>query len=244
MAKKPTNGTTTQSTDILPWEDPGANAVATEADNQMVAEMLAGFKNLEGIRSAGGLPFLGLDKGGNWKYGQDATEPEPGAYWAVDTKTAQHGWIAWVDGKVAGERMVSIGEERHARTSLDAGLPWQDQVGVELVCVSGEDKGTKVLFKHSSVGGVKAFMSWKDAAKRAIPNDPAKPIAIVQLETTSYTNKYGKITNPVLKICGWASQAILQGQATPDDVKPAAQRAPRPEPEVAAAGNRRRRVGG
>jgi hypothetical protein len=250
MVKK---NSTTPSTDILPWEDPGTD-LTTESDNALVNEILGGFRNLDQIQISSGLPYLGLDKVGDWKYGAEAIEPEPGAYWAMDLSTARWGWVAWVDGKPAGEQMVSIANERPMRSALDAALPWVDQVSIEMLCVSGDDKGLRVLYKTSSLGGVKCFMAYKDACKRQIPNAPSKPIAVVQLDTTSYQHsKYGKIANPVFKIAGWASMAILKpdsdggvpavNKPTPQGGNDAAAAAAAAASPAAAESGRRRRVG-
>lgn len=235
MVKK----TAAPATDLAPWVDPGA--LTTEHDNALVADVMGGLKNLDTIQVASGLPYLGLDKSGSWKFGQDASEVQDGSYWAMDLPTAQWGFIAWVDGKPAGEVMVSIGQQRPMRGELDAGLPWGDQVAIEMVCVSGDDIGTRVVFKTSSVGGVKAFMAYKDAVKRAVPADPSKPIAVVQLETTKYQHsKYGQITNPTLKICGWSSMGILKAANSDQAERPAEE----PVAPVAKPGasDRRRRV--
>jgi len=248
MAKKITSTAGTPATngrEILPWEDVSTD-LSTEQDNRLVEEVLGGFRNLDSIQIASGLPYLGLDKAGSWKYGQDAVEPEHGSYWAMDLPTARWGHIAWVDGKPAGEFMTSISESRKTHAELDAGLPWQDQVSIEMLCVSGEEKGTRVLFKTSSVGGVKAFMAYKDACKREIPRDPSKPIAVVQLETTTYHHaKYGKISNPVFKVCGWATMGILrvdEGDSGPDGAPKAAPAEATVE-QPAGVSARRRRVG-
>jgi hypothetical protein len=232
------------ATELMPWTDPGG-ALSTESDNALAAEMLGAFRNLDTIQVASGLPFLGLDKGGDWKYGLDAIEPQEGSYWAMDLATAKWGFVAWVDGKPAGETMVSIAEHRANRAELDAGLPWSDQVSIEMVCVSGDDIGTRVIYKTSSLGGVKCFMAYKDACKRTIPNEPGKPIAVVQLDKSSYMHsKYGRITNPVFRICGWASSGILKpepnGGSAASAPEPAAAAAAPPPP---VSGRRRRAAG-
>lgn len=230
--------------EVTTWIDPGA--LTTEQDNAEVAEILGGFSNLDTISVASGLPFLGLDRAGDWKYGQEATEPEPNAYWAMDLKTARWGWIAWVDSKPADERMVSIGETRPSLHELAQGLPWTDQVSIEMVCVSGADKGLRVLYKTSSKGGVKCFMEFKNVCRRTIPNDPAKPICIVQLETYFYINKHGKIHNPLFKVAGWSSVGILKQDGTdPRPVQSNGGNAPDAAVNDAAqpaASTRRRRV--
>jgi hypothetical protein len=215
----------TNNKDLLSWEE-AANLPATEDDNALIDEVLRGFANLDRMPGGGGgLPFLGLDKFGVWKYGQDATEVERGSVWALDLRTAKWGWIAWEDGRPSGEIMVSIAADRPHQNSLDAGKPWQDQVSMEVVCCSGEDIGLRALYKTSSMGGVQGFMAFKEIARRHIPASPQTPIAVVQLLTTSYDHKkYGKIFKPIFQIVKWVGLGVFtieQSAAPVIEAKPA-----------------------
>lgn len=179
-------------------------------------ELVRGLNNIVTAAPAvgGEYQFLKMDKGnGEWLYGQEETVVEEGSLWAVNPLSLQYGYIAWnEDNKVEGEVMVPIARPLPDKASLRAetldGQPsgkrgWQYQQSVVLACVTGEDAGTQVLYKQSSVGSQKLF----NALVNAIQSQAEKGAAIVpivEFKSDSYKHdKYGRIYNPIFEIKEW-----------------------------------------
>jgi hypothetical protein len=81
-----------------------------------------------------GIAILKMDKTGHWVFGADQTEVEDGSLWAVNPFSFVHGYIAWGDGEVLGEKMVSVSQPL---PELDAAPPnaktgWEVQVGLSV----------------------------------------------------------------------------------------------------------------
>jgi hypothetical protein len=55
-----------------------------------------------------GAVILKMDKTGHWCFGSDQTEIETDSTWAVNPYSFVHGFIAWGDGAVLGEKLVPI----------------------------------------------------------------------------------------------------------------------------------------
>ena len=108
-----------------------------------VASLSQSLRKLEPLVATTGMVILKMDKGGHWVFGADQTEIEEGSTWAVNPFSFVHGFIAWGDGEVLGEKMVSVSDPL---PELDAAPPgakkgWETQVGMSLKCISGEDAG-------------------------------------------------------------------------------------------------------
>ena len=88
-------------------------------------------------------------------FGTRRTIPEPDSLWAINPASFMWGWVCWGDGnKTLGNKLVSIGEPLPDVTQLpDKGFPWQQEMAVDLKCVSGTDAGTEVVFKTNTEGG-------------------------------------------------------------------------------------------
>ena len=55
-----------------------------------------------------------------------------------------HGFACWGDGELLDERMVPFTQEPPARGELpDLGWEWNQQVAMQLQCISGEDDGVE-----------------------------------------------------------------------------------------------------
>lgn len=160
------------------------------------------------VSTAGGVAILKMDKGGHWVFGSDQTEIESDSTWAVNPFSFVHGFIAWGDGEVLGEKMTSVA---NPLPELDAAPPsakkgWESQVGMSLQCVSGDDKGTECRYTVTSVGGKRAVQTLAVALADQVEKDQSKPVAIVRLKKDSYAHKsYGKIYTPVFEIVEWVS---------------------------------------
>lgn len=171
-------------------------------------------------------PYLRMGKDGIWVYGADNIEVEEGSKWAVNPLSLRHGYSCWTNypegsrkkNELLGEAMVPAASAKPDRSSLEkfdsghkdrAGNPiywlWNDQVSVTLMCISGEDKGTTVLYKTSSVGGLGAMGDLIAAIMAQLDSDPNSPVPVVLLDSDSYVHKnYGKTYTPDIKIVEWA----------------------------------------
>ena len=185
--------------------------------------------------SLGNTVILKMDKAGHWVFGADQTEVEVDSTWAINPFTFTHGYIAWGDGEVLGEKTVSVS---HPLPELEPAPPgskrgWEPQVGMSLKCVSGEDKDMEARFSTTSVGGKRAVQVLALAIATQVEKDQTKPVPVVRLKKEHYTHKsYGRIYTPVFEVVEWVS---LDG---PGAEAPEAPPAEEPAPE---AGRRRRR---
>lgn len=159
--------------------------------------------------AAGGtqsVDLLRLLRDGVWVFGADNTEPEEGSLWAINPYSFTHGFISWVDNKPAGEVMVSIMNRLPTRGELpETGGMWDEQMGMQLQCISGADKGTVVQFKTTSVGGKRALAKMAtEIASHAASSEDVVPV--VHLNTDFYQHKkYGKIYTPEFAVQKWVA---------------------------------------
>ena len=212
-----------------------------------VASLSTSLRKLEADVGTPGMVILKMDKTGHWVFGADQTEIEDGSQWAINPFSFVHGFIAWGDGEVLGERMASVSDPL---PELDAAPPgakkgWETQVGMSLKCLNGEDAGMEAKFTTTSVGGKRAVQALAVAIAGQVDTDQAKPVPVVELDTEHYQHKsYGRIYTPIFKVLEWVS--IDGGEPAPVVAKvaaPVAAPAPAPAPEPAAApAGRRRRV--
>lgn len=156
--------------------------------------------------TAGGIgTLLRLLKSGFWVYGADDTEVEENSTWAINPASLQHGFVAWKDGELVGEKMVPIVQPPIDVNTLDnVGAQWKAQVSFDLQCMSGEDTDTVVSYKVTSVGGLRASQKIINAILKQITAESSKIVPVVTLETDSYKHKeYGRIYTPELNIQKW-----------------------------------------
>ena len=204
-----------------------------------VTSLSTALRALETDVGAAGVVILKMDKTGHWVFGADQTEVEDDSTWAVNPFSFVHGFIAWGDGEVLGEKMVSVSQPL---PELEAAPPmarkgWETQVGMSMKCLSGEDKGMEVRYTTTSVGGKRSVQSLAVAIATQVDTDPKLPVPIVTLEKEHYSHKsYGRIYTPIFKIASWMSMTDEAGT-------PAEETAVEAETEAAApvATARRRR---
>jgi len=196
-----------------------------------VSTLSTALRSLEQGAGTAGIVILKMDKTGHWVFGADQTEVEDDSTWAVNPFSFVHGFIAWGDGEVLGEKMTGV---QHPLPELDAAPPsakrgWETQIGMSLKCLTGEDKDMEARFTTTSVGGKKAVQALGVAIATQVEKDQSKPVAIVRLKKDHYVHKsYGRIYTPVFEIVEWAS---MDGTAEAE-----------PEAEAAPAAGRRRRA--
>ena len=179
--------------------------------------------------SASTTAIIKMDRTGHWVFGADQTEAEDDARWAVNPFSFVHGFIAWGDGEVLAEKLVSVTEPLPELEPAPPGAKkgWEPQTGLSLKCISGEDAGLEARFTTTSVGGRKAVQALAVAVATQVDKDKEKPVAIIKLGKDHYTHKsYGRIYTPVFEVVEWVS---MNGEAVEAEAAPAA-----------AAGRRRR----
>jgi hypothetical protein len=189
--------------------------------------LTSALRNLQPVGGDAGVAIIKMDKGGHWVFGADQTEIEEGSTWAVNPLSFVHGFIAWGDGEVLGEKMVGIA---NPLPELDEAPPgakkgWESQVGMSMKCVSGDDKGLEARYTVTSVGGKRAVQTLAVALADQVDKDQTKPVAIVRLKKDHYQHKsYGKIYTPVFEIVEWMSMDGEAPEAAPTEEAPARRR--------------------
>jgi hypothetical protein len=166
--------------------------------------------------------IIKMDRTGHWVFGADQTEAEADSTWAVNPFSFVHGFIAWGDGEVLGEKLVPVTEPLPELEAAPHGAKkgWEPQTGLTLKCISGEDAGMEARFTTTSVGGRKAVQALAVEIAAQVEKDQSKPVPVVKLGKDHYTHKsYGRIYTPVFEVVEWVS---MNGEA--DEAAPAAGR--------------------
>jgi hypothetical protein len=204
-----------------------------------VKSLATALRTIETDVGAAGTVIIKMDKTGHWVFGADQTEIEDTSTWAVNPFSFVHGYIAWGDGEVLAEKMVSVSQPL---PELDAAPPgakkgWETQVGMSIKCLDGEDKGMEARYTTTSVGGKKGVQALAVAIATQVEKDQDKPVPVVELGKEHYTHKsYGRIYTPVFKVLEWVG---MDGEA-PAEEAPKEIEAPEVA-EAEAAPVRRRR---
>jgi hypothetical protein len=186
-----------------------------------------------------GVVILKMDKTGHWVFGADQTEVEDDATWAINPFSFVHGFIAWGDGEVLGEKMASVSQPLPELEVAPAAAKrgWETQVGMSLKCLTGEDKGMEARFTTTSVGGKRAVQALAVALAEQVEKDQTKPVAVIKLKKDHYAHKsYGKIYTPVFNVIEWVGMDA-ETESTPESALTAAVEA---DEAPAPAGRRRR----
>jgi len=215
-----------------------SNLVAfSQANLPSVASLSTALRALDKDVGPSGVVILKMDKTGHWVFGADQTEIEDGSTWAVNPFSFVHGYIAWGDGEVLAEKMVSVSEPL---PNIDVAPPgakkgWETQVGMSLKCLTGDDQGMEARYTTTSVGGKRSVQTLALAIAAQVEKDQSKPVPVVRLKKDHYTHKsYGKIFTPVFEVVEWASMdGKTEEVDAPEEANPAAEDAPRRRRRVA-----------
>ena len=202
-------------------------SVFSKAGLPAISTLSSALKSISASAGPVGVVILKMDKGGHWVFGADQTEVEDDSTWAVNPFSFVHGYIAWGDGEVLGEKMVAVSQPlpEHSATPPGAKKGWEEQIGMSLKCLTGDDKGMEARYTTTSVGGKRGVQTIAAALAEQVSVDETKPVPVVKLSHDFYQHKsYGKIYTPVFEVVEWIS---MDGA---------------PAPEVAAPAGRRRRV--
>ena len=203
-----------------------------------VKSLATALRTIETDVGGAGTVIIKMDKTGHWVFGAEQTEIEDGSTWAVNPFSFVHGYIAWGDGEVLAEKMVSVSQPL---PELDAAPPgakkgWETQVGMSIKCLDGVDKGMEARYTTTSVGGKKGVQALAVAIATQVEKDQSKPVPVVELGKEHYTHKsYGRIYTPVFKVLEWVG---MDGEAPAEEAPQAIE-----APEAEAAPARRRRSG-
>jgi hypothetical protein len=155
-----------------------------------------------------GTVIIKMDKTGHWVFGADQEEVEADSTWAVNPFSFVHGYIAWGDGDVLGEKMVSVSEPLPEMDDAPAMAKrgWEVQVGMSLKCLTGEDKGMEARYTTTSAGGKRGVQTLAVAIAEQVDKDQTKPVPVVLLKKEHYQHKsYGRIFTPLFDIQSWVS---------------------------------------
>lgn len=192
-----------------------------------VASLSVALRTLEQDVGPVGTVIIKMDKTGHWVYGAEQTEVDSDSTWAINPFSFLHGFIAWGDGEVLGEKMVSVSQPL---PELDAAPPnakkgWEQQVGMSLKCMSGEDKGMEARYTVTSVGGKRAVQALAVAIANQVEKDQTKPVPVVRLGKDHYVHKsYGRIYTPEFEIVEWVGMDAEPAEAAPAEEAPARRR--------------------
>jgi len=204
-----------------------------------VASLADSLRNVANDVPVGGSVILKMDKTGHWVFGADQTEVEDDATWAINPFSFTHGFIAWGEGEVLAEKVVSVAQPL---PEVDAPPPqskrgWEVQLGMSLKCMSGEDKDLEARYTVTSVGGKKAVQKLALDIAAQVEKDQSRPVPIVKLRKEHYSHKsYGRIYTPVFEIVEWVG---MDGSS-----EPASSPSPSGDADAPADGRRRRRTAG
>ena len=177
-----------------------------KANLPSVTSLADSLRSLDSGLGATGTVILKMDKTGHWVFGADQTEVEDDSTWAINPFSFVHGFIAWGEGEVLGEKMVPVSAPL---PELDAAPPgakrgWETQVGMSLKCMSGEDKDMEARYTVTSVGGKKAVQQLALTIANQVEKDQSKPVPVVRLRKEHYLHKsYGRIYTPVFDVVEW-----------------------------------------
>lgn len=194
-----------------------------------VSTLATQLRNIEADVGPSGTVIIKMDKTGTWVFGADQTEVEEDSTWAVNPFSFIHGFIAWGEGEVLGEKMTGIANPLPETDIAPPGAKrgWEVQVGMSLKCLTGEDAGLEARFTTTSVGGKRAVQGLAVALAAQVEKDQTKVVPVVKLGSDHYQHKqFGKIYTPVFELLEFVSM-------TPEEEKP------KEEPETPVRRRRR-----
>jgi len=183
-------------------------SVFSKAGLPAISTLSSALKSISASAGPVGVVILKMDKGGHWVFGADQTEVEDESTWAVNPFSFVHGFIAWGDGEVLGEKMVAVSQPLPETDEAPPGAKrgWEQQIGMSLKCLTGDDAGMEARFTTTSVGGKRGVQTIAAALAEQVDVDQTKPVPVVRLKKDHYQHKsYGKIYTPIFEIVEWVS---------------------------------------
>ena len=201
-----------------------------------VKSLATALRTIETDVGGAGTVIIKMDKTGHWVFGADQTEIEDDSTWAVNPFSFVHGYIAWGDGEVLAEKMVSVSQPLPELEVAPPGAKkgWETQVGMSMKCLDGADKDLEARYTTTSVGGKKGVQALAVAIATQVEKDQSKPVPVVELGKEHYTHKsYGRIYTPLFAVQEWVG---MDGDAKAEEAPEAIE-----APVAEAAPARRRR---
>lgn len=214
------------------------------------------------LPETGGSPYLRLLKDGDWVFGQEDNAVAKGTEAVINPLSIRHGYSCWTNrapgqgkNESLGELMVGLNQPlpavhempQHSDPQTGTTCPWKDQISMDIKFIDGRHKGTQVVWKVSSVGGLGAARVILDAILAKLEDGTAFVCPIIALDSDSYKHAtYGKTYTPKIEVVGWMDLEGNEEDADEEDTPaPVTARIaapePEPEPEVAEEPVRRRR---
>ena len=185
---------------------------------------------LRSVSGPSNMVIIKCDKTGHWVFGAESLEIEDDSLWAINPFSLVHGYIAWGDGEVLAEKMVSVTEPLPEIGPAPAGAEkgWEVQVGMTLACTNGHDEGVQARYSVTSVGGKRAVNALGMAIAEQVDKDQTKPVPVVSLKSQHYMHKkYGKIYAPIFDIVKWVSMDATSAEEDAEEAEVPAEDAPR-----------------
>jgi hypothetical protein len=207
-----------------------------------VQSLSGALRSIQAEVGPSGSVILKMDKTGHWVFGADQTEVEEGSVWAANPFSFVHGYIAWGNGEVLGEKLVPVSEPLPELEPAPAGAArgWEMQVGMMLVCTGGEDKDMQARFTTTSVGGKRAVQALAVAIADQVETDQNNPVPLLILDNEQYMHKtYGRIFTPIFKIDRWVP---MDTDTVSNEGEGDAEAEAAAEPKTPEVTRRRRRV--
>jgi hypothetical protein len=154
-----------------------------------------------------GKPILRLTEDGDWIFGQDETPLHKTDLLAINPASFRHGYIAFDDKGVAfdvhgdpaeilqpivqplpyRDDLPELEEPRGKRSKR---VPkWQDQLALDLIVVDGKNKGAEMVYKPTSVGGLRMCAKIIGEVARRLEADELEIVPLVELFSSSYFNR-------------------------------------------------------
>lgn len=154
-----------------------------------------------------GKPILRLTEDGDWIFGQDETPLHKTDLLAINPASFRHGYIAFDDKGVAfdvhgdpaeilqpivqplpyRDDLPELEEPRGKRSKR---VPkWQDQLALDLIVVDGKNKGAEMVYKPTSVGGLRMCAKLIGEVARRLEADELEIVPLVELFSSSYFNR-------------------------------------------------------
>jgi hypothetical protein len=184
-----------------------------------VKSLSTALRTIQADVGATGTVIIKMDKTGHWVFGADQEEVEADSTWAVNPFSFVHGYIAWGDGDVLAEKMVSVSEPLPEMDDAPAGAKrgWEVQVGMSLKCLTGDDKGMEARYTTTSAGGKRGVQTLAVAIAEQVDKDQTKPVPVVLLKKEHYQHKsYGRIFTPLFDIQSWVGMDGEEPEVEPD----------------------------
>jgi hypothetical protein len=200
--------------DPIPVNDNTKQALAPAPAGGALASLKALETALSGVDTScyagrSGLPMLLFKRegSGTYMFGQKKTIVEVGSLWVLNPLSFMWGQICFTNDNKAHEHLVSVNRPKPDVTELpDRGAAWQEQMTVNMKCISGTDAGVEVVFKTATDGGIKALVGLIEAVRDRLNGGQhdGNVVPVVVLEKDSYPHpQYGRIWFPVLTITDW-----------------------------------------